>query len=337
MTSMKQIIAAARKAPKHIVLSEGEDPRIIEAACEASKDGIARITLLGDKDRIWSQVSAHARNGSSDTDDIQIIDPKSAPRLASYAEEYHVLRRHKGIDQDAALHAVSEPLGFAAMMVRQGDADGTVSGAVQTTSDTVRTALQVIGKAPEADMVSSFFLVILQEPHHQTKTTLIFADCALIIDPTAEELATIAISSAGSYRQLIGQEPLVAMLSFSTAGSASHAKVDKVNEATNLVRAAHPALKIHGDLQFDAAFVPEVSALKSPESDLEGRANVMIFPNIEAGNIGYKIAHRIGGAIAVGPILQGLAHPANDLSRGCSAQDIYNMIAVTCVQVQTQT
>jgi phosphate acetyltransferase len=228
---------------------------------------------------------------------------------------------------------MQSPLGFAAMMVRQGDADGTIGGAVATTGETVRTALQIVGMAPDSKIVSSFFLMLLAAPYHWP---VVFADCGLVIEPNAAELAEIAIASSTSFTALTGQTPRAAMLSFSTKGSAKAPSIDRTTEALEMVRAKAPSLAIDGELQFDAAFVPDVAARKAPGSPIEGAANVFIFPNLDAGNIGYKIAQRLGGATALGPILQGLAKPANDLSRGCSADDVYQMIAVTGAQAAAQ-
>ena len=227
---------------------------------------------------------------------------------------------------------MDDRLTYAAMMVRLRDADGTIGGAVHTSGDTIRTALQLIGRADGARTVSSFFLMLLEREHHGTARILMFADCALIVQPTIEELAQIALSSARSYKALVGNSPRVAMLSFSTAGSAVHKRATHIQAATALVRTLKPDLIIDGELQFDAATVPTVSASKAPDSVLAGEANILVFPSLEAANIGYKIAQRIGGADAIGPIIQGLARPANDLSRGCSAEDVYRLMAVTAVQ-----
>jgi phosphate acetyltransferase len=328
MKPLERIISAARLDPRHIVLSEGTDPRIVAGAVRAARDGLARLTLLGKADA----VAAALRRQGVDPADFEIADPGTSPRRASYAAAYHELRRSKGADAASALAAATSPLGFAALMVHLGDADGTIGGAVATTADTVRAAIQVIGRAPGAAIVSSFFLMMLCEPHHLKKGAFVFADCGLVVEPTAAELAAIATASAHSFETLTGTRAKLALLSFSTSGSARHARVDKVVAAVELARAAAPDLLIDGELQFDAAFVAAVNVAKAPGSATGGEANVFVFPNLESANIGYKIAQRIGGATAIGPVLQGLARPANDLSRGCSADDVYNMIALTVVQ-----
>jgi phosphate acetyltransferase len=319
MKPLDAILDRARANRPRIVLPEGEDPRIVAGAARAAADGLARPVLLGDAARIAALLAEAG------------FEPGSVETL-DYAAAYESLRRHKGVDAAAAARAMADPMTFAAMMVRAGDAEGTVGGAVATTADTVRAALQVIGAAPGVGTVSSFFLMMLCEPHHVTRGALVFADCGLIVEPTVDELAAIAIASAESYRALTAAEPRVAMLSFSTGGSARHPRVQHVRDATARVKAARPDILIHGDLQFDAAFVPDVSEAKAKDSPLKGLANVLIFPDLEAANIGYKIAQRIGSAKAIGPILQGLARPANDLSRGCTADDVYHLIAVTAVQ-----
>ena len=328
MTALDDIVAAARAAPQRIVLAEGEDQRVIEGAIRASREGVARITLLGDADRIESQLRHHGAGIA----EFSVVNPGDTPMRGGFAAEYHVLRRHKGMAIEAARDAVLDPLVFAALMVRLGHADGTIAGAVATTAATVRAALQIIGGAPGSTLVSSFFLMMLDAPHHPKQGPLVFADCGLVVEPDASELAGIAVASARSFADLTGLVPKVAMLSFSTHGSARHGRVTKVIEATVLARAASPDLLIDGDLQFDAAFVPAINATKAPGSPIAGDANVFVFPSLEAANIAYKIAERIGGAMAIGPILQGLAHPANDLSRGCNADDVYHLIAVTSAQ-----
>lgn len=332
MKPLERIIATAQQAPRRIVLAEGEDPRIIEAAVRAKREGIATITLVGNRDIIEQRLT----DAGADRQEFRIEDPASSPLAFRLATAYFELRKAKGVDAAAAAEALRSPLIFAAMMVREDEADGTVGGAVATTADTVRAALQTIGRAPGVGLVSSFFLMMLCQPHHAKKGAFVFADCGLVVDPDAAGLADIARMSARSYQALAGGAAKVAMLSFSTNGSAAHERVSKVVEATRLAHAADPDLVIDGELQFDTAFVEAVSASKAPNSALHGEANVFVFPNLDAANIGYKIAQRIGGADAIGPILQGLAKPANDLSRGCTAEDAFHMIAVTVVQAQRQ-
>ncbi|MEM9762377.1 MAG: phosphate acetyltransferase [Pseudomonadota bacterium] len=331
MGLIDDIVTAAKAQERRIVLSEGEDPRILDGAVRARADAVAQITLIGRQDTIVSGLRARG----ADPADFAVVDPEAdteASRRAAAA--FHELRRHKGVDAEAARRAMTEPLARAAMMVRLGEADGTVGGAANTTAATVRAALQIIGRAEGVKTVSSFFLMLLEETHHPIKGGVVFADCGLIVEPSAEELADIARASALSFRELVGQTPRVAMLSFSTKGSAKHHRADKVIKALELVKGSEPTLDIDGELQFDAAIVPEIAASKAPGSTVAGHANVFVFPNLEAANIGYKIAQRIGRARAFGPILQGLAKPANDLSRGCDADDVYHMIAVTAGQVE---
>lgn len=331
MKPFDDLVERAQSDPRHIVLSEGEDPRVLEGAGRAAREGIARITLLGRAERIRALVREQDLEGAP----FDIVEPATSPMLEPFADELHALRRHKGMERDAARRALHDPLYYAPMMVRRGQADGCVGGAVATTADTVRAAIQVIGLDPRYRLVSSCFLMMLCEPHHDDiRGALIFADCGLVVDPSAEELAQIAIAAADSARDLLDIEARVAMLSFSTSGSARHPLVEKVVTATSLARAERPDLLVEGDVQLDASLVPEISARKASGSVVHGRANVLIFPDLEAGNIGYKMAERLGKAKAIGPILQGLAAPANDLSRGCSAHDVYRMIAVTVAQAQ---
>lgn len=327
MTLLDDIANTSRAASPRIVLSEGEDPRIVEAAIKASKAGLARIHLVGSEEKI----SQLLQRGSADTG-IEIHDPESSAKFKSYAAAYHELRKHKGVDPEAARKAMQSPLNFAAMMVRQGDADGTIGGAVATTADTVRAALQIIGRAPGVDVVSSYFLMLLAEPFSRP---VIFADCGLIMQPTAPELASIAIASSQSLRALTGLEPRIALLSFSTMGSVpthAHESLERIQSAKAIINERAPELIVDGELQLDAAIMPDVAAKKAPGSALNGDANIFVFPSLSAGNIGYKIAQRLGGATALGPILQGLAHPANDLSRGCTSDDVFQMIAITGAQ-----
>ena len=322
------------KNPPIIALSEGSDPRIVAGALAAANTGIAHVILVGDSEQVHAELSAQKAQG---TVGIDVHDPATSPLTDTFAAAFLDLRRHKGVDETAAKQAVLTPLVYAAMLVRQGHAAGTVGGAVATTSDVVRTALQVIGKAPDAAMVSSFFLMYPPKSATNHARAMLYSDCGLVIDPSALELAAIAAASATSCRALMRREPKIAMLSFSTKGSARHDKVSKVTEALTLLQADHPDLQADGELQFDAAFVPAVGASKAPGSDVAGQANVMIFPNLDAGNIGYKITQRLGGYSAIGPVLQGLAAPANDLSRGCVAEDVTQMIAVTALQSISRT
>ncbi|MGY8869082.1 MAG: phosphate acetyltransferase [Pseudomonadales bacterium] len=328
MKALNNIFKRASEDPKRVVLAEGEDPRIIEAAVIATQKGIADVTLLGN----IASINSKAAELGFDLNSIALIDPATSDSSGRYAQALFQLRQAKGMTVEQASISIKDPLHYAQMMVRLDDADGSVAGAVYTTGDTVRSAIQIIGMAPSSAMISSFFLMMLCEPFHELKGGVLFADCGLVIDPDASQLAQIAMSASESARTLLEEEPRVAMLSFSTSGSAKHAAVDKVVEATRLVKEKMPDLAIDGDVQLDAAIVAEISDRKVTDSATHGRANVLIFPNLEAGNIGYKLAERIGKADAIGPILQGLNKPANDLSRGCSAKDVVNVIAITVVQ-----
>ncbi|WP_176096452.1 phosphate acetyltransferase [Burkholderia cepacia] len=330
MKALDRILESARLAPMRIALCEADDPRVLHAAARATRDGIARIVLVGNR----AAVHAAAARDAIDLDGMTLVDPADAPQRDAYADALHALRAKKGMTADAARDAVRDPLTYANLMVRLGDADGSVAGAVHATADVVRAAIQLIGVDPAFRIVSSFFLMMLCEPFHTIKGGLIFSDCALVVDPDAGQLAEIAMAAADSAQALLGEEPRVAMLSFSTSGSAHHAAVDKVTAATAQVRELRPTLAIDGDVQLDAAIVAEIAERKIAHSQVGGHANVLVFPSLEAGNIGYKLAERIGRAKAVGPLLQGLRRPANDLSRGCSADDVYHVIAATTVQAQ---
>ncbi|MBU9665705.1 phosphate acetyltransferase [Burkholderia multivorans] len=330
MKALDRILESARRRPMRIALSEADDPRVLAAAARATRDGIAHIVLVGPRAAIHA---AAARDGVS-LDGMTLVDPAASASRDMYADTLHALRKNKGMTADAARDAVLAPLCHANLMVRLGDADGSVAGAVHATADVVRAAIQLIGVDPAFRLVSSFFLMMLCEPFHTIKGGLIFSDCALVVDPDAEQLAEIAMAAADSAQALLGETPRVAMLSFSTSGSAHHAAVDKVTAATERVRAQRPTLAIDGDVQLDAAIVAEIAERKIVHSQVGGHANVLVFPSLEAGNIGYKLAERIGRAKAVGPLLQGLRRPANDLSRGCSADDVYHVIAATTVQAQ---
>ncbi|MGI9420283.1 MAG: phosphate acetyltransferase [Geminicoccaceae bacterium] len=331
MNPFDAILQRAKNDPRHIVLAEGEDSRVIDGALSAIDAGIARVTLLGRETVILESLK---KRGAHDLP-VGIVDPTTSPLKEPFAEELEKLRRHKGVDLAKARKILEDPLYFAAVMVRLGEAEGSIGGAVATTGDTVRAAIQVMGIDPRYRLISSYFLMLLGAPHHHDLAdAMVFADCALVVDPDAEALAQIALASADSAASMAGLNPRIAMLSFSTSGSASHPLVDKVIEATRLARKERPDLAIEGDVQLDAALVPAISARKVKDSAIDGRANVLIFPSLEAANIGYKIGERLGGARAIGPVLQGLARPANDLSRGCSADDVFRLIAITSVQAQ---
>ncbi|SDO47521.1 phosphate acetyltransferase [Vreelandella arcis] len=331
MKALNQILESARLDPRRIVLCEGEDERILSAAAKAAEQGIAKILLVGSR----ADITAAAKRCGVDLAAVEVIDPADSPLTDDLARALLTLREKKGMTPEQAAMAILEPLCFANMLVREGHADGTVAGAVNTTADVVRSAIQLLGLAPGSKLVSSFFLMMLCKPFHSLKGGIIFSDCGLVIDPDAGELAQIAMAAADSAQKLLKENPRVAILSFSTSGSASHGNVEKVVKAAREVKAARPKLAIDEDVQLDAAIVAEIAERKLPNSKVKGNANVLIFPNLEAGNIGYKLAERIGGAEAIGPLLQGLAKPANDLSRGCSVDDVFHVIAVTTVQAQS--
>ena len=321
----------AKADKKTIVLPESEDRRTYEAAAKILKEGIANIVLVGtDED-----VKKHGEG--LDLTGIQVVDPATSDKTAAYIDKLVELRSKKGMTPDQAKEILlNQYLYYGVMMVKMGDADGMVSGACHSTADTLRPCLQILKTKPGTKLVSAFFLMEVPNCEFGENGTFVFADCGLNQDPNPEELAAIAASSAESFRSLVGAEPKVAFLSHSTKGSAKHALVDKVVEATKIAREQNPDLKLDGEMQLDAAIVPSVGEAKAPGSEVAGHANVLIFPNLDAGNIGYKLVQRLAKAEAYGPVTQGIAAPVNDLSRGCSADDIVGVVAITAVQCQNK-
>ena len=321
----------AKAANKTIVLPETEDRRTYEAAAQILKEGIAKIILVGSEEAV--------KKGSEGLDltGAVVVDPATSDRTQAYIDKLVELRQKKGMTPEQAKEILlNQYLYYGVMMVKMGDADGMVSGACHSTADTLRPCLQILKTKPGTKLVSAFFLMVVPNCEYGADGTFIFADSGLNQNPNPEELAAIAGSSADSFELLVEKEPIVAMLSHSTKGSAKHADVDKVVEATKIAHELAPELKLDGELQLDAAIVPEVGASKAPGSEVAGKANVLIFPDLDAGNIGYKLVQRLGKAEAYGPLTQGIAAPVNDLSRGCSAEDIVGVVAITAVQAQAE-
>lgn len=329
MDLLKQIIERAKTNKQHIVLPEGTEERTIKAADQLLGDGIANITLIGEPSKIKELVSKFELKNINKAD---ILDPENYPQKQTYTNLLFELRKSKGMTIEQAAKLATDPLYIGCLMIKNGDADGEIAGAKNTTGDVLRPALQIIKTAPGISVVSGAFLMFTKTKEYGKDGLLLFADCAVTPDPTASQLAEIAVATGHTARALVGEEPRIAMLSFSTKGSAKHPMADKVIEATRLAKDIDPTLAIDGELQADAALVTSVASSKAPGSTVAGKANVLVFPNLEVGNIAYKLVQRLGGAEAVGPILQGMAAPVNDLSRGCSVSDIYNMVAIAANQ-----
>jgi len=331
MSYIDKIKERAKLDKKTIVLPESGDKRTLIAAAKIVEEGIANVIMIGDEEKImdgagWLEV---------DLTEVTVINPKTTDKLDGYVELLYETRKAKGMTMEKAREILTtDYLTFGIVMVKANDADGMVAGACHSTADTLRPALQILRTAPGVKLVSAFFVMDTVFKDQGENGTFIFADCGLNQDPTPEELAAIAESSARSFKALVGPKPVIAMLSHSTKGSAKHALVDKMVEATRITKEQYPHLVVDGELQTDAALVPSVMKTKAPGSPVGGRANILIFPNLDAGNIGYKLVQRLGGAEAYGPMLQGIAKPVNDLSRGCSWQDIVGVVAITAVQAQ---
>ena len=332
MEILKRFIETAKSNPQRIVLPEGDEPRTLKAADRIIGDGIAKIILLGQSDKILALAK---ENGLKNIERATIIDPQKSADAERYTDLLFELRKNKGLTREQAVELVKDPLYFGCLMIKSGDADGELAGARNTTGNVLRPALQIIKTQPGISVISGAMLMFCKEKAYGEDGFLLVADVAVMPNPTAQELAQIAVCTGRTMKNMIGIEPKVAMLSFSTKGSAQHEFVDIVVEATGMAQQMAPELKIAGELQADAALVPSVGKFKAPGSPVAGEANVLVFPALEIGNIAYKMVERLGGAVSVGPVLQGMAAPINDLSRGCSVDDIYYMTAITANQAIT--
>lgn len=332
MAFIDDIIKRAKQEKKTIVLPETTDIRTLKATDIILKEGFCNIILIGNKE---STLSLAKENGL-DITGAEIIEPSKSENYEEYVKTFYELRKHKGMTEEKAKELILDPVFFGMMMLKTEKADGLVSGAIHSTADTLRPALQILKTAPGTKLVSTFVVMSVPNCEYGENGVFIFSDCGLNQNPNAEELSEIAISTAKSFKQIVGKEPRIAMLSYSTMGSAKAEEVDKVREATNIAKQKAPELAIDGEMQFDAAIIPSVAKTKAPESNVAGTANTLIFPDLQAGNIGYKLVERLAKAEAYGPICQGMAKPVNDLSRGCKAEDIVGVVAITCVQAQNQ-
>ena len=330
MSFIEDIKEKARKDIKTIVLPEATDIRTLKATEKIHKEEFANIILIGDE----TEILRIANENNIDISKTKIINPRSSEKHEEYAKALYELRKEKGMTEEKAKELLLEPIHFGMMMVKKEEADGLVAGAIHSTADTLRPALQILKTAPNTKLVSSFFLMIVPNCEYGENGVFVFSDCGLVQNPTSDELSEIAIASAKSFNHLTGKEPKVAMLSYSTYGSAKSELTEKVVEATKILKEKAPELKADGELQLDAAIIPEVGKTKAKGSEIAGYANTLIFPDLNSGNIGYKLVQRLAKAEAFGPLCQGIAKPVNDLSRGCSADDIVGVVAITALQAQ---